>query len=302
MLFAFGCIFFIVGITLKIRIKKTESLFLMFEHGLLDLVDRFASQGLLGRILDKLIGKSNTTINRFYSKLLDESNTKKSIHFIVFLKFIVVIIVFFLIYIFVLFEYPLEVTDFNKMLTRLSFAFLQIYSRKLYLAIIFSFVGPEIFLFVKWLLLGSRYKRDAIRIENIFELLGGINGFGSLQILEELTKVGGAYQETFKGCYERFITNKSVGLEYLKLNARNKRFSGICDAFRVYTFSDHEISMQMLERQRSDFEEGALMTMEEDMDVIDIVAFISMAPILYELANLVILPMLNSINNVFSIF
>jgi hypothetical protein len=165
-----------------------------------------------------------------------------------------------------------------------------------------GYLIPDIILFGKMLIYGNKYKHEAIKLENIFELLGGIKELKTYDILTEMAKQGGVYGGILRKCRDKFIVNKEAALEELRMDTRNRRLSRISDSIRVYALSDKDVALQMIERQRIENEEGALITLEEDMDVIDIVAFLSVIPILYQLANMILMPMLDSINKAFGFF
>ncbi|NJD02790.1 MAG: hypothetical protein FIA99_09415 [Ruminiclostridium sp.] len=167
------------------------------------------------------------------------------------------------------------------------------------LAIILSFWLPEAFLLVKRLLLTGMYRKEVIKLENIFELLGSVQGIKTFDILKEMAKASGIYKKHLTGCMEHFKTEKEEALESLKAVVRNKRFSRLVDVMRVFSMTDRKLAMQILERNRLEQEEDLLITAEEDVDAVDLIAFISIVPVVWLLINLLLKPMLDTIFEVF---
>lgn len=161
---------------------------------------------------------------------------------------------------------------------------------------------PEVLLIGRKLVLGGKFKQEVIMLENIFELLAGIKGIKTIEILNELAKHGKVYKNILKKCRDSFVENRELALEELKENTRNKRLAGLSDSIRIFSFSDRDIALQMIERQRMEHEEGVLITLEEDMDIIDIIAFLCVIPIVYQLANMILMPMMETINQAFGFF
>lgn len=162
-----------------------------------------------------------------------------------------------------------------------------------------SFWFPELVLFIKRLLLGNRYRKEVIKLENIFELLGSIRNFKTIDIIEEMTKASKSYRKHLENCKELFKTEKEQALEVLKASVKNSRFSRLVDILRVYSMTDKKLALQIMERNRLEKEEEILLTAEEDIDLVDLIAFISIVPILLQLANLLLKPMLDMIYEAF---
>lgn len=165
--------------------------------------------------------------------------------------------------------------------------------------ILSSFWLPELALLVRRLLLGSRYRKEVIKLENIFELLGSIRNFKTIDILEEMSKASKSYRRHLESCRELFKTEKEQALEVLKTSVKNSRFSRLVDILRVYSMTDKKLALQIMERNRLEKEEEILLTAEEDIDLVDLIAFISIVPILLQLANLLLKPMLDMIYEAF---
>jgi hypothetical protein len=158
---------------------------------------------------------------------------------------------------------------------------------------------PEIFLFLRRILLSSRYKKEVIKLENIFELLAGVKEFKTSQIIDEMGKSSKIYRKHLFESMDLFKRDKKLGLESLKLSVKNTRFSKLVDVIRIYSIVDKELAIQILERNRLEKEEELLLTAQEDIDIIDIIAFASIVPILLELANLFMKTMMDMINQAF---
>ena len=165
--------------------------------------------------------------------------------------------------------------------------------------ILSSFWFPELVLFIKRLLLGNRYRKEVIKLENIFELLGSIRNFKTIDIIEEMAKASKSYRKHLANCRELFKTEKEQALEVLKVSVKNSRFSRLVDILRVYSMTDKKLALQIMERNRLEKEEEILLTAEEDIDLVDLIAFISIIPILLQLANLLMKPMLDMIYEAF---
>ena len=167
------------------------------------------------------------------------------------------------------------------------------------LIIAFSFWLPELILLVKKLLLGNMYRKEVMKLENIFELLGSIRGFKTINIIEEMAKSSKVYRKHLISCMELFKTEKELALESLKSSVKNSRFSKLVDVMRVYAMTDKKSGSPNIERNKLEKEEEIFLTAEEDIDMVDLIAFISIVPILLELANLLMKPMLDMIYEAF---
>jgi hypothetical protein len=165
--------------------------------------------------------------------------------------------------------------------------------------ILSSYWFPEFVLFIKRLLLGNRYRKEVIKLENIFELLGSIRNFKTIDIIEEMAKASKSYRKHLENCRELFKTEKEQALVVLKASVKNSRFSRLVDILRVYSMTDKKLALQIMERNRLEKEEEILLTAEEDIDLVDLIAFISIVPILLQLANLLLKPILDMIYEAF---
>lgn len=165
--------------------------------------------------------------------------------------------------------------------------------------IILSYWLPELVLLIKRLLLGNRYRKEVIKLENIFELLGSVRNFKTIDIIVEMAKSSKSYRKHLESCIDLFKTEKELALNTLKTSVKNSRFSKLVDILRVYSMTDKKLALQIMERSRLEKEEEMLLTAEEDIDLVDLVAFISIIPILLQLANLLLKPMLDMIYEAF---
>lgn len=170
---------------------------------------------------------------------------------------------------------------------------------KVLLTAILAFFLPEILLLFKQLLLGSIYRKEVIKLENIFELLGSIEEFKTIDILEQMENASKLYKKQMKECRALFQTDRKLSIKTIKAATKNKKMSELIDVIRMYSLVDKKLAMDILAKNRKSRNEGILITADEDMDWIDIVAFLSITPLLYELANLLMKPMLDMIFDAF---
>lgn len=168
------------------------------------------------------------------------------------------------------------------------------------LVILFSFWLPEAYLLSKRLLLTSMYRKEVIKLENIFELLGSVRGIKTFDVLKEMAKASKIYKKYLTLCMEQFKTEKEEALESLKSSVRSTRFAKLVDVMRVFSLTDRKLALQILERNRFEQEEDMLITAEEDVDAVDLIAFISIVPVVWLLINLLLKPMLDTIFEVFN--
>ncbi len=176
---------------------------------------------------------------------------------------------------------------------------INLFDWKIFLIAMISFFSPEIFLMLKWLLLGSVYRKEVIRLENIFELLGSMEEFKTTDILEQMAKGSRRYRKHMRECRELFQTDRRLAIESLKAATKNKKMSELVDTIRIYSLVDKKLAMDILAKNRRSKAEGILITADEDMDWLDIAAFVGITPLLYELANLMLKPMLDMVFEAF---
>lgn len=165
--------------------------------------------------------------------------------------------------------------------------------------ILLSFWLPELVLISKRLLLINLYRKEVVKLENILELLGTVQGIKTIDILVEMAKASQIYRKHLNGCIEKFKVEKEEALELVKGSIHNTRFARLVDVIRVFSLTDRKLAMQILERNRLEQEEEMLITAQEDIDAVDLVAFLSIIPVVYLLINLLLKPMLDTIFEVF---
>ncbi len=164
---------------------------------------------------------------------------------------------------------------------------------KIILLLILSIWIPELILMLKKLFLTSLYRKEVIRMENIFELLGNIPEIKTSQIIEEMRNTTRAYKKHLNLCLEQYSQDKKIALETMKNSVKNSRFSSLVDALRVFSLVDRKTAMTILTRNKKDKEEDSLLLSEEDIEMSDIIALLSITPIVYEILNLLLKPMVD---------
>jgi hypothetical protein len=165
--------------------------------------------------------------------------------------------------------------------------------------ILVSFWLPELVLISKRLLLVNLYRKEVVKLENILELLGTVQGIKTIDILKEMAKASRIYRKHLNRCVEQFKVEKEAALESVRRSIHNTRFARLVDVIRVFSLTDRKLAMQILERNRLEQEEEMLITAQEDIDAVDLVAFLSIIPVVYLLINLLLKPMLDTIFEVF---
>lgn len=161
-----------------------------------------------------------------------------------------------------------------------------------------SFFLPEIFLIFRWLLRGSVYKKEIIKLEYIFELLARIDGVKTIDIIEQMEKSSKIYSKCLNDFSKIFKYDKRKGFDYLH-NKKIKSLSKLSEILEVYSLTDKEIALQILEREVIERDEAMIMTADETVDFIDLVAFLSIVPLVYELVMLMLRPMLDVVYKAF---
>ncbi len=157
---------------------------------------------------------------------------------------------------------------------------------------------PELFLIIKWLLRGCIYKKEIIKLEYIFELLARVDGIKTIDIINELAKSSKIFFRYMNEFAVMFQFNKQNAFDYLK--SRNiKGLSKMANILEIYSMSDKELAIQILDRETMERDEQMIITAEESIDFIDLVAFLCIVPIVYELARLMLDPMLNMVYKAF---
>ncbi|MHB8062596.1 MAG: hypothetical protein ACYDG2_08185, partial [Ruminiclostridium sp.] len=166
------------------------------------------------------------------------------------------------------------------------------------LIILLALFLPELLLTLQWLLRGCVYKKEIIKLEYIFGLLARVDGIKTLDIILELEKSSKIYYKYLHEFAVMFQYDKKSGFAYLK--SRNiKSLSKLANVIEIYSLSDKELALQILEREVMDRDESIIVTAEETIDFIDLVAFLSIVPLVYELARLMLNPMLEVVYRAF---
>lgn len=163
------------------------------------------------------------------------------------------------------------------------------------LIVIIAFMSPEIFFALRRILMHSRHKEEIVKLESVFELLGGIKNFKTINILDEMYQVSKLYKNNIKNCMDRFLMDKNAALEELKASVKTNRFKRMIDYIRIYAFVDKMLAIQVLERNRMQNEEEMLLTAEEDVGLMDMIAFSSILPVLLQLTDLLLKPMMATV-------
>lgn len=135
-------------------------------------------------------------------------------------------------------------------------------------------------------------------LEYIFGLLARVDGIKTLDIIHQLEKSSKVYAKYLHEFAAIFQYDKKRGFDYLK--TRNiKSLSKMANVLEIYSLSDKEIALQVLEREVMERDESIIITADETIDLIDLVAFLSIVPLVYELARLMLNPMLDVVYKAF---
>lgn len=157
---------------------------------------------------------------------------------------------------------------------------------------------PELLLILRWLLRGCVYKKEIIKLEYIFELLARVDGVKTIDIINELEKSSKIYSKYLSKFSAMFKYNKQTAFDFLK-SKNIKGLSKMANILEIYSLSDKELAIQILEREAMERDEQMIITAEESIDLIDLVAFLSIAPLVYELTRLMLDPMLDIVYKAF---
>ncbi len=157
---------------------------------------------------------------------------------------------------------------------------------------------PEFYFILRWLIRSSTYKREMIKLEYIFELLARVEGIKTIDIVYQLEKSSNIYSKHLKEFSHLFRYDKIRAFNFLK--SRNiKSLANMANILEIYSLTDRGIALQVLEREVMERDEAIIMTADETVDFIDLVAFLSIVPLVYELARLLLGPMLDMIYKAF---
>lgn len=172
---------------------------------------------------------------------------------------------------------------------------------KVILITILSAWLPELLLLLKKIFLSSTYRKEIIKLENIFELLGNIPEIQTSQIIEEMRNSTKLYKKQLNRCLEEYSQDKKMALDTLRHSIKNKRFSNLVDSMRIFALTDRRTGMNILSRNKLDKEEDSLLLSEEDVETSDIIALLSIVPIVYLIMSLLLKPMIEMSNEAFKI-
>lgn len=161
-----------------------------------------------------------------------------------------------------------------------------------------AFFLPELILIIRWLLKGCVYKREIIKLEYIFSLLARVDGIKTLDIIYELEKSSKIYSRYLREFSHIFIYDRKGAFEYLK-NRNAKGLKRMANILEVYSLADKDIALQTLEREVIERDEAIMITADETVDFIDLIAFLSIIPLVYELARLMLNPMIDMVYRAF---
>lgn len=157
---------------------------------------------------------------------------------------------------------------------------------------------PEFYFILRWLIRSSTYKREMIKLEYIFELLARVEGIKTIDIVYQLEKSSNIYSKHLQEFSHLFRYDKIRAFNFLK--SRNiKSLANMANILEIYSLTDRGIALQVLEREVMERDEAIIITADETVDFIDLVAFLSIVPLVYELARLLLGPMLDMIYKAF---
>ncbi len=166
------------------------------------------------------------------------------------------------------------------------------------LIILLAFFIPEVLMTFIWLLRGCVYKKEIVKLEYIFELLARVDGIKTLDIIFELEKSSKIYSKYLHEFATMYQYDKQSGFDYLK-NKNIKSLSKLLNVLEIYSLADKELALEILEREVMERDESIIITADETIDFIDLIAFLSIVPLVYELARLMLNPMLDIVYKAF---
>ena len=168
----------------------------------------------------------------------------------------------------------------------------------LILLLIASF-GWDLLLLIIWVLRGYARKQEIIRLEYVFQQLSNVEGVRTTEVIQELVAASKVYKKQLSNFYQIFISDKRRAFIELKGLGENTSLCKLAEVLEIYSLNDHQVAMEILDRAILERDEAALITAEETLDFVDIFAFISIAPLVYEIARLMLSPMLELIYKAF---
>lgn len=164
--------------------------------------------------------------------------------------------------------------------------------------IFLSLYFPEIYFLLKWLVKGAMYKREIIKLEYVFELLSKVDGIKTQDIVNQLEKSSKTYSKYLSEFSLLFRYDKNRAFKYLQ-NRNIKSLSKMANILEIYSLIDKTTAVQILEREIMERDEALIMTADEAVDFVDMAAFLSIVPLVYELAKLMLNPMLDIVYKAF---
>ena len=176
---------------------------------------------------------------------------------------------------------------------------LKIFSLSDFMLVLVAVFAWDILLLIIWILRGYVCKQEIIRLEHVFQQLSGIEGVRTTEIIEELVAASKVYKKQLRCFYQNFICDKRQAFEALKNSGGSISLCKLAEVLEIYSLNDHEVAIEILDRVILERDEAALITAEETLDLVDIFAFISIAPLVYEIARLMLSPMLELIYKAF---
>ena len=168
-----------------------------------------------------------------------------------------------------------------------------------FILLLFASFGWDLLFIIIWVLRGYARKQEIIRLEYVFQQLSNVEGVRTTEIIQELVAAAKVYKKQLSNFYQIFICDKRRAFIELKGVGENTSLCKLAEVLEIYSLNDHQVAMEILDRAILERDEAALITAEETLDFVDIFAFISIAPLVYEIARLMLSPMLELIYKAF---
>jgi len=160
------------------------------------------------------------------------------------------------------------------------------------LIVLIAFFAPEIVLLLNGVLQRSQYKRELVKLEGIFELLGG-TGMKTDEIVKELAGCSGRYRRHFNSLLKEFHTDREKAISNLIEAGSARGFARFVEMLRVYSLNDKKTALDILARERTSREQQLLLEAVEDTDLLDLIALFAILPLFYEMFNMLLKPILS---------
>lgn len=168
-----------------------------------------------------------------------------------------------------------------------------------FILLLFASFGWDLLFIIIWVLRGYARKQEIIRLEYVFQQLSNVEGVRTTEIIQELVAAAKVYKKQLSNFYQIFICDKRRAFIELKGVGENTSLCKLAEVLEIYSLNDHQVAMEILDRAILERDEAALITAEETLDFVDIFAFISIAPLVYEIVRLMLSPMLELIYKAF---